>query len=98
MYCRPTPTVKLPLFLCPESSTIRVNPLDILGKAALIHHLQTTFIHYFSLLHYTMLLLKFAQNHFVKRELIPPTVKLCVQNVYKYGAAIEIGLLFLLVD
>ena len=29
MYCRPTPAVKLPLFLCPESSTINVNPLLI---------------------------------------------------------------------
>ncbi len=30
MYWRPTPAVKLPLFLCPESSTIRLNPRLIL--------------------------------------------------------------------
>jgi hypothetical protein len=42
IYCRPTPAVKLPLFLCPESSIIRVNPRAIRGKTALIHHLEAT--------------------------------------------------------
>ena len=30
IYCRPTPEVKLPLFLCPESSIIKLKPLLIL--------------------------------------------------------------------
>jgi hypothetical protein len=43
-------------------------------------------------------LLNLAQDDPVKRELIPLAAKLCVQNVYKYGAAIGIGVPFLLVD
>ena len=37
--------VKFPLFLCPESSTIRPYSPIYSGLVAFIHHLQTTFIY-----------------------------------------------------